>query len=71
MSINISSSSALNTTEKINEVIRATIRKDKVAKRRMAQEERRKVYRKKMAENEEKRAEREKRERDSFTRMRK
>lgn len=45
-----------------------TLRNDKVAKRRAAQEERRKVYRKKVAENEEKKTEREKREREEFWR---
>lgn len=45
-----------------------TLRNAKVAKRRVAQEERRKVHRKKVAENEEKRGEREKRERDEYWR---
>ncbi|KAI9789405.1 MAG: Glycoside hydrolase 2 (Mannanase, beta-galactosidase) [Peltula sp. TS41687] len=45
-----------------------TLRNDKVAKRRAAQEERRKVYRKKVAENEAKKSEREKREREEFWR---
>ncbi|KAI9825066.1 MAG: Glycoside hydrolase 2 (Mannanase, beta-galactosidase) [Thelocarpon impressellum] len=45
-----------------------TLRNEKVAKRRVAQEERRKVHRKKVAENEEKRGEREKRERDEYWR---
>ncbi|KAI9764088.1 MAG: Glycoside hydrolase 2 (Mannanase, beta-galactosidase) [Geoglossum simile] len=45
-----------------------TIRNEKVAKRRVAQEERRKVYRKKVAEGLEKKGEREKRERDEYWR---
>ena len=45
-----------------------TLRNEKVAKRRVAQEERRKVHRKKVEENLEKRSEREKRERDDYWR---
>ncbi|KAI9798478.1 MAG: Glycoside hydrolase 2 (Mannanase, beta-galactosidase) [Piccolia ochrophora] len=45
-----------------------TLRNEKVAKRRDAQEERRKGYRKKMAENAEKKEEREKKERDEYWR---
>ena len=43
-----------------------TLRNEKVAKRRVAQEARKEGYRKKMAENEEKKADREKRERDEY-----
>ena len=45
-----------------------TLRNEKVAKRRVAQEERRNVYRTKVARNEEKRGAREKRERQEFWR---
>ena len=45
-----------------------TLRNEKVAKRKLAQEERRKGYRRKVAENEEKKAGREKRERDEYWR---
>ena len=45
-----------------------TLRKEKVEKRRVAQEERRKVHRAKVKENEEKRMGREKRERDEYWR---
>lgn len=45
-----------------------TVRKEKVEKRRVAQEERRKGYRKKVAENLEKKGEREKREKDEYWR---
>ena len=45
-----------------------TLRKEKVAKRRVAQEERKKGYRRKVADNEAKKAEREKRERDEYWR---
>ena len=45
-----------------------TLRKEKVAKRAVAQEQRRQGYRKKVAENEEKKASREKRERDEYWR---
>ena len=45
-----------------------TIRKEKVAKRKVKQEERKEPYRRKMRENEEKKAEREKRERDAYWR---
>lgn len=45
-----------------------TLRKEKVAKRRVAQEERKKGYRRKMADNEAKKADREKRERDEYWR---
>lgn len=45
-----------------------TLRKEKVAKRKVAQEERKKGYRKKVAENEAKKIQREKRERDEFWR---
>ncbi len=45
-----------------------TLRKEKVAKRREAQEGRRKEYRKRVAENEAKKVEREKRERDEYWR---
>ena len=43
-----------------------TLRNEKVAKRRVAQEARKEGYRKKMAENEEKKADREKRERGEY-----
>lgn len=45
-----------------------TLRKEKVAKRKVAQEERKKPYRKKVAENEAKKNQREKRERDEYWR---
>lgn len=45
-----------------------TLRKEKVAKRKVAQEERKKGYRKKVAENEAKKSQREKRERDEYWR---
>ncbi len=45
-----------------------TLRKEKVAKRRAKQEERKEPYRRKVRENEEKKAEREKRERDEYWR---
>lgn len=45
-----------------------TLRKEKVAKRKVAQEERKKGYRKKVAENEANKSQREKRERDEFWR---
>ena len=45
-----------------------TVRKEKVEKRRLKQEERREPYRRKMKENEEKRAEREKREKEEYWR---
>ncbi|TAQ88377.1 hypothetical protein B7494_g3294 [Chlorociboria aeruginascens] len=45
-----------------------TLRNEKVAKRRVAKEEKRKVYRKKVAENAEKREEREKKERQDYWR---
>ena len=44
------------------------LRNEKVAKRRMAKEEKRKEYRKKVAENEEKRGEREKKEKQEYWR---
>jgi ribosome biogenesis protein BMS1 len=46
----------------------STLRKDKLSKRAVAQEERRKAYRARIAENLEKKAAREKRERDEFWR---
>lgn len=45
-----------------------TLRKEKVAKRKVAQEERKKGYRKKVAENEANKSQREKRERNEFWR---
>ncbi|RAL65697.1 hypothetical protein DID88_005365 [Monilinia fructigena] len=45
-----------------------TIRNEKVAKRKVANEKRREVYRKKVAENEEKRGEREKKEKQEYWR---
>jgi ribosome biogenesis protein BMS1 len=45
-----------------------TLRNEKVAKRRVAKEEKRKEYRKKVAENEEKRGEREKKEKQDYWR---
>ncbi|KAM0165829.1 hypothetical protein ACHAQE_002163 [Botrytis cinerea] len=45
-----------------------TLRNDKVAKRKVANEKRREVYRKKVAENEEKRGEREKKEKQEYWR---
>jgi ribosome biogenesis protein BMS1 len=45
-----------------------TLRNEKVAKRRVAKEEKRKDYRKKVAENEEKRGEREKKEKQEYWR---
>lgn len=45
-----------------------TLRKEKVAKRKVAQEERKQGYRKKVAENEAKKSQREKRERDEYWR---
>lgn len=45
-----------------------TLRKEKVAKRKVAQEERKKGYRKMVAENEAKKSQREKRERDEYWR---
>jgi len=43
-----------------------TVRNEKVAKRAVAQEQRRQGYRKKVADNEDKKASREKRERDEY-----